>query len=162
MQMPEHAEVKLDEASRDALVLLADLTARGRTPVARDHRHEIEHEPSIETPGRLIKQLQLLAAARARLDGRDHFNERDLALAHRVAFDSIAPASRLNILRRLLTNGPATPEELGDATQVSVSTRRRVLGDLVVLGLVEKHPKDHRYAATDLARRAWDACAPTA
>jgi hypothetical protein len=60
----------LSEPMLDAIAALAEFTAMARSPVLLDQHGEIDYIPAPEGPGRLAKQLALLAQALAAVRGQ--------------------------------------------------------------------------------------------
>src|SRR5262249_14423264 len=103
--------------------------------------------PVVEGPARAVKQLHMIAAARARIDGRAVISSQDIALAKRVAWDSV-PILRARVLAAVLKLPRATVEQVeANVQRGAVTPIRRALEDLYVLGLVRREGnKAHRYS----------------
>jgi hypothetical protein len=114
-----------------AIAATAELIARGRTAVERERDDRIEYEPEPEGATRLAQQFCQLAKGSARLESREYVDAADLALVHRVAFDTLHP-HRTAVLRALVKGDRA------DAAKLAPTTLRRVLEDLQMVGLTDK------------------------
>lgn len=124
----------------DALVALAVLAAQARSPVFFDHRGEIDFVPPPESPGRIAKQLGLLAQALAIVRGQPRVDEHAYATVARVASDTM-PAQRRTMLTAVLK--PPTQKStttIAEATGYPTVTTRRYLQELTALDLVTRIP----------------------
>lgn len=137
----EIQSVKIPEDVEDMLVVLADLTAKGRAGVPRDgYLRTIQYTPQAETPARLAKQLATLGRALAILGGQSEVGARELAILRKVALDSML-RQRVTVVRalsRLARYEWATTQEVMEQTQVPARTAKELLEDVWVLGLAER------------------------
>lgn len=143
------AGIALSDEHRDELARWAVFLATARAPVPRDpYRRDIIETPVVEGPARAVKQLHMIAAARARLEGRAVISSQDVALARRIAWDSV-PSLRARVLAAVLETPGAIVEQVEADVQPGAATPiRRALEDLYVLGLVRREgSKAHRYSA---------------
>lgn len=142
----------------EPLITLTDIVTRARSGVARDFQtRDILYLPEPEAPTRLAKQIaQLMAAALAiGVDEAEAWR-----LAQKVGWDSV-PAVRSAVIRLLsrYEGESLTLAELQEKTGLPETTVRRVVEDLVVLGLVtrRKDPSGKWLVAEAvLARDYWD------
>jgi hypothetical protein len=121
----------MDTKTKRAFAALGEIIAVGRTHVERDRadQRSILYDPDPEGNTRLAQQLAQVAKGSARLEGRDSVNDTDIAIAHRVAFDTLLPA-RAAVLRAIASG--QRPNE-GESSR---STAWRALRDLEDLGMV--------------------------
>jgi hypothetical protein len=142
----------------EPLITLADIVTRARSGVARDYQsREILYLPEPEAPTRLAKQIaQLMAAALAiGVDEAEAWR-----LAQKVGWDCV-PAVRTALVRLLwrMEGDALTRAQLQEETGLPETTVRRVVEDLVVLGLAEQR-KDASGKwlvwQSDLAGAYWD------
>jgi hypothetical protein len=113
----------------------AELIAIGRTPIRRDRDEEIDYIPEAEGATRLAQQFSQLAKGSARLELRDRVDAMvDLALVHRVAFDTLPP-QRAAVLRAVLRGDSAADSGL------KRHARDRAVKDLTELDMLDDHGK---------------------
>jgi hypothetical protein len=112
-----------------AIAATAEIVARGRTAVRRERNDDVEYSPEPESATRLAQQLCQLAKGSARLEGRAVVTDDDLAIVHRVAYDTLPP-HRAVILRAILKGQSAEKVDLPR------TTRRRAIEDLEHVGLI--------------------------
>jgi hypothetical protein len=126
----------------DGLAALADFTARARSPVIFNQRGDIELLPGIEGPGRLAKQLYLLAQALAIVRDEPSVGLVTYATVVQVAHDTL-PGPRQVTLAAVLDRADQAGQEIS-TTQVAVatnyptSTARRYMQELAGVGLVDR------------------------
>lgn len=148
--------LELAEQFTEPLITLADMVTRARSGVARDYQtRDILYLPEPEAPTRLAKQIaQLMAAAVA--IGVDE--EEAWRLAHKIGWDSV-PAVRSAVIRLLSwqDGNELTRAELQEKTGLPETTIRRVVEDVVVLGLAEQRKDGGKWLVreSDLARDYW-------
>jgi hypothetical protein len=121
----------------ERLVDLAELVARGRSPVVRDgYRREIELVPDSEAPGRVVGALARTLTG-LRLIGVD---EREAwRLTTKTGLDSM-PAARRRALEYLVARAEADTTTTDVATELGHPTRttHRTLEDLAAHGVVQR------------------------
>jgi hypothetical protein len=93
--------ILIEHQHLDALQALANIAARLRSPVMRDHSHIIQGTPHTEVGTRLVKQLKRLMVALANVRGTLCSTHSDYFTARRVALDTV-PRYRLDIVDALL------------------------------------------------------------
>jgi hypothetical protein len=130
----------LPERFTEPLITLADIVTRARSGVARDRQtRDILYLPEPEAPTRFAKQIaQLMAAALAiGVDETEAWR-----LAEKVGWDSV-PAVRSAVICLLAryADEPLAYSDLEEKTGLPKTTVRRVVEDLVVLGLAS-HQKE--------------------
>lgn len=124
----------------EAIAALAEFTALARSPVLLDPRGEIDYIPAPEGPGRLAKQLALLAQALAAMRSEPEVGVASYLTVFQVAQDTL-PAQRRVMLEALLDPdrfGPATTTDVAEATRYPTTTARRYLQELAAIRLVER------------------------
>jgi len=156
----EHApqSIRTTAADIEVVVTVADVLARLRSPVARDRARIVIHTPEPEGPPRVAKVLLKIVRAVASLRGHTDIQPEDMALAKRVVKDSV-PSVRVQVLNALLSVGPvvqaAATEEVRNAINLPLSTTRRTLEDLHMLGVVKKaRGKPERWWVSEEQRTA--------
>lgn len=151
--------IALSDEHETELARWATYLATARTPVIRDpYGREIVETPVVEGPARAVKQLHQFAAARARLDGRTAIEDVDIALARRIAWDSV-PLVRARVITSVLKRRATLITEVADDVQrLGTTMIRRCLEDLYALGLLdrEKYGDSYRYVPS----QALDGIAP--
>lgn len=151
--------LELPDRFTDPLITLADIVTRARSGVARDYQtRDILYLPEPEAPTRLAKQIAQLMAAALTI-GVDEGEA--WRLAQKVGWDSV-PAVRSAVIRLLSRQdgGELTRAELQERTGLPETTVRRVVEDLVVLGLADQRKgEDGRWhiRESSLAHVYWDA-----
>jgi hypothetical protein len=129
--------LELPERFTEPLVRLADIVTRARSGVARDYQtRDILYLPEPEAPTRLAKQIAQLMAAALTI-GVDETEA--WRLARKVGWDPV-PAVRVAVIRLLSRQdgNELTFADLEEKTGLPSTTVRRVVEDLVVLGLVDQ------------------------
>ena len=118
---------------------LAEFTALARSPVFFDRRTgEIDLIPEPEAPGRLAKQLVLLARALAVVRQESAVTLETYTTVVNVANDTL-PAPRQAVLQAVKqAPEPATTTEIGTATDYPTSSARRYLQELAAHKLVTR------------------------
>jgi hypothetical protein len=141
----------------EALVMLADLATRCRSPVERDPRdREIELVPQPEAAARMQEVLVQLVRG-LRVIGVDNY---DIGrLAGQVALDSMTKARRSIVelllgLQRMIT---PTAAVIADTLGMPTPVVSRTLQDLAAHKVVERHAdkQGHRWAASEWLRDRW-------
>ena len=118
--------------------------ARGRTTVPRDrYTKEIERRPTIESPVRIMKQLQYIGYVLQDI-GTDRLTQRHIML--RFVYDAL-PTNRRAILNTIChskKNG-ILAGEIRDHTQVGNSTIRRAIEDMLVLNIIHRDADNYLF-----------------
>ena len=120
---------------RDPLIALAQLVARARSPVDRDHQGELRLVLDAEAPTRIVKMLTQLWRASGLL-GLDRASA--WHLVRRVGLDSIPKLRRsiLDYLARVLATPSTT--EVAEYVEHPTRTTRRALEDLAAHRVVRR------------------------
>lgn len=154
--------LELPERFTDPLIALADIVTRARSGVARDYQsRDILYLPEPEAPTRFAKQIAQLMAAAIKIGVPE---ERAWRLARKTAWDSV-PAVRSAVIHMLsrAEGMSLSYAELEERTGLPSTTVRRVVEDLVVLGLADRRKEGDAANArwliseSGLARYYWDA-----
>jgi hypothetical protein len=136
-EIPTDTEPEISYEDRMHISLLAETTARARTPVPRNYFTRIVTSmPEVEGPMRLAGQLSQLARGLALFRGRTTVVEDDLDVLNLMAFCSL-PRERRRILEHLDFNGE-TVRDFANRMNVPASLVGRAFQDLTLLTLVEK------------------------
>ncbi len=142
----------------DQIIALANVTTWARSGVERDgYGRDIISVPELEAPARFAKQLSALVSA---LSIIGHGEDSALALARRVAADSMPPTRR-EAVSLLLAAGELTTPEVADGLDLPKTTTERVLEDLTALKLVERQAgaggpgRAHRWHVSEKAAELW-------
>jgi hypothetical protein len=144
---------QLPTALRNAIAETADIVALARTAVVRDRNtRELESLPQPEGATRIAQQLCQLAKGSARLELRAFVDLDDIAVVHRVAFDTIPPV-RAAVLRAL-ASGKTHDCASRDGAAIPRTTRNRATDDLVVLGLIAEDRGEFTPEGLEMFRRA--------
>lgn len=121
----------LPEEMLETIAAFSQILARLRGQVFRDREQLVSDHPVIEDSYRIHKQLCTIAAAHAALWHRTP-QEQDLAIAKRVALDSI-PLLRRLIFNALLPMAAVSTAEISTVTDLPYSTVAYHIQDLLAL-----------------------------
>jgi hypothetical protein len=129
----------MSDAIKEAVASLAEFTALARSQVMFDARGEIDYIPAPEGPGRLAKQLCLLAEALAAIRGGERVGIGDYLTLSQVAQDTL-PAQRRTMMEVLLASERAalTTTDVATATRYPTNSARRYLQELAAIRLVDR------------------------
>ena len=135
--------LELPDRYTEALITLVDIVTRARTGVARDRQtRDILYLPEPEAPTRLAKQIAQLMAAMIVI-GVDEAEA--WRLAQKVGWDSV-PAVRSAVMRLLSRHDEELSRaDLIEKTGLPETTVRRVVEDLVVLGLAKLRKDNNKW-----------------
>ncbi|MEE8256761.1 MAG: hypothetical protein V3R60_02625 [Acidobacteriota bacterium] len=132
---------EIPQEVEDIIVLLADLTAKGRAGVPRDgYDRQIQYTPDPETPARLAKQLALLGTGLAVVKGKIGVGTDELAVLRKVATATMIQ-QRVKVVRALAKLHSwewAETQAVMDETTIPARTCKELLEDCWVLKLVER------------------------
>jgi len=127
----------ISDKALDCLARVADLVARGRTPIKRDYEKKlIDSLVEPEGPARLAKAFRRLAESLALVRGHHEVTPDDLKTIRRVAEDTV-PKPRAAVYR-VLYRGAKSVQELVKLTGISNSAINRTLEELEMLELVQQ------------------------
>jgi len=127
----------MPDAIRDGIIALAQFTALARSPVFHDRRTgAIDLIPEPEGPGRLAKQLALLARALAIVRQEREVSLTTYLTVVQVANDTL-PAPRQVMLNAVKEQDvSASTSEIASATRYPTESARRYLEELAAVQLV--------------------------
>jgi hypothetical protein len=129
----------MSDSMGEGILALAEFTAKARSPVFFDRRNgDIDLIPEPEAPGRLTKQLSLLARALAVVRQETTVSLATYSTVCQVANDSL-PATRQVILQALLSReDPENTTKIAETTKYPTSSTRRFLQELTAVGPVNR------------------------
>jgi hypothetical protein len=133
---------ELPPAITEALAALAEFAALARSPVFFDARGEVELVPEPEAPGRLAKQLALLAQALSSVRHESVVSADTYLTVYQVAHDTMPAQRRLTL--DVLLNPPRpepTTTDVAEATHYPTQTARRHLQELAAVRLIDRLPE---------------------
>ncbi len=136
-------KIRLGDGIKERLFALVSLVAKGRTGVSRDRfTRTIDYFPQPEGTPRLLKQLWILGAGIATIQGKDEVDEEVFKVVKKVGRDSL-PAHRDRILQAMSTRGLSggnweTTKGLSRVLNCPSSTTRIYLEDLMMVGLLDR------------------------
>ena len=137
----EERTVGIAPEIEDAIVILADLTAKGRAGVPRDgYERRIQYQPEPETPARLAKQFTSLGRALAIIRDKAAVGPDEVVVLRKVAVDSMIQ-QRVKVVRALAKLPPwewAETSLAANETVIPTSTCKELLEDCWILGIVER------------------------
>jgi hypothetical protein len=137
----EERTVNITDEVENVIVVLADLTAKGRAGVSRDgYERLIQYDPEPETPARLAKQFALLGRSLVIIRGKEEVGPEELAVLRKVAVDSMIQ-QRVKVIRALAKLNPwewAETQAVMDETIIPARTCKELLEDCWTLKLVER------------------------
>jgi hypothetical protein len=161
IQIPHPQEIVIPDAIALRLEALVRLVIRARTGVLRDWygQREIIYVPDHEGPARLAKQLAMLLMALATLRGSREVSLEDYRIVFKVGLDSLHKLRR-QALELLTQEREWTTPEFAIAMGLSTHTARRVLEDLVAVGVARREKAGDYETAPDRwwldpEKRAW-------
>lgn len=141
---------ELPEEFFEYVVNLAQVVAYMRGVVERDrYTQQVMYKPAVEVGTRLAKQLAKLALGIAIYRGKMRIDWETYRLIRKVALDT-APDRVEEIIRRLwqlcpTKNDAAKTNDVSARTRLPVATCFRILQDLELLKLVDRHGKGNKY-----------------
>jgi len=133
--------VKVSEKAQDAIATLATFTTRLRTPVSRDrYSKDIDYLPEPEAPARFAKALVLLGKALAAVRGKSSVTGEELQVLAHIALACV-PSRRMAMLNALAAVEEGTTKAASLAANISTSSGKLILEDLMYLGAVDRWAK---------------------
>ncbi len=125
----------------DALIVLADLTAKGRAGVARDgYERTLQYKAEPEIPARLAKQLTVLGQGLAAVAGKTKVGSEELMVLRKVALHSMIQqrVALLRPLANLQAWETLTTAEVATEAVTPTRTVLELLEDCWTLGMVDR------------------------
>lgn len=133
--------VAVSEEAQDAIATLAAFTTRLRTPVSRDrYSKDIDYLPEPEAPARFAKALVLLGKALAAVRGKPSVTGEELQVLAHIALACV-PSRRMAMLNALAAVEEGTTKAASLAANISTSSGKLILEDLMYLGAVDRWAK---------------------
>jgi hypothetical protein len=150
IQIPNPQEITIPESIALRLEALVRLVIRARTGVLRDWygQKEIIYVPDHEGPARLAKQMAMLLMSLATLRGSREVSLDDYRIVFKVGLDSLHKLRR-QALELLTQEREWTTPEFAIAMGLSTPTARRVLEDLVAVGVARREKAGEYETAPD-------------
>lgn len=138
LYVPRCPEELVSVADESRLGAIADFVTLARSPVARDHKKELELVMASEGPARMVYSLQRLLCG-MRMIGVKH--DEALGLLSQASLGSL-PSLRRTLIKYMARaaegNGSVTVAEIREGVPYSDSMVRRALEDLEVHGIVQR------------------------
>jgi len=140
---PKIENIRISEEIEGKLISLACLIAQARTAVSRDRYHQtVTHLPETEGPARLVKQLWILGAGIATVQGKHEFDEGVYKIIKRIGTNSL-PKHRALILRTMwesliMSDKWETTRLISKLICTPTETVKRYLEDLWMVGLLNR------------------------
>ena len=126
----------LSDVVKQMLSALAVFTATGRSGVFTDWHGDLLYSPPPENPGRIAKQLTLLAEALAVVRAEAAISRETLLSVADVAYDSLPAPRRLTldalVALDLGSPTPPTTTEVATSLRLPTDTARRFQGDFAL------------------------------
>lgn len=156
LSVPRCPEELVSPADESRLGAIADFVTLARSPVARDHKKELELVMASEGPARMVYSLQRLLCG-MRMIGVEH--DAALGMLAHASLGSL-PSLRRTIIRYMARAaegvGAATVAEIREGVPYSDSMVRRALEDLEVHDIVQRTNGHQNYwSFTDGALDNW-------
>jgi hypothetical protein len=130
----------IDQDQKIYIAELADLVARGRTPIDHDNNgNVIQNKPSPEGAPRLAKAFHRLALSVATVRGNTSVSAADLRTLRRVAIDTVPPSR--SAVYQALCRRAETASDVAASTSLGRSLVNRTLQELEMLRLVDRQPQ---------------------
>lgn len=133
----------------DRLDNMSEITCIMRTQVHREAtgNREIRDIPQVEQTGRVGKSLPALVRYHSILHRRNYIDDSDMAIATRVAIDSI-PYTRSRIITAIPPSTGISASNLQDLLNISESTIKWNMDELIALGVIKE--------STNMAGRCYE------
>ena len=146
LDYPPIAQIVLSQGMRSRLASLATFACRARSAVIRNgYGGEISYIPVPEGPGRLAKQLNTLARGLAIIKGERRLSDATFDEVLSIGMDCIPPPRRQVLEALINAAGELTTTEVTDKTGYPVNSARRILEELMAIGLVDRKLNRNTY-----------------
>lgn len=140
---PKIENIRISDEIEKKLISLACFVAQGRTGISRDRMHKtVEYIPEAEGPARLTKQLWVLGAGIATVQGKDELDDGVYRVLKRIAMNSL-PKHRQIILKTMwettiMSSIWEPTKAIGKLINAPTETAKRYCEDLWMLNLLNR------------------------
>ncbi len=146
LDYPPIAQIVLGQGMSSRLASLATFACRARSAVIRNgYGGEISYIPVPEGPARLAKQLNTLARGLAIIRGEPRLSDGTFDEVLSIGMDCIPPPRRQVLESLVDTAGELTTTEVTDKTGYPVNSARRILEELMAIGMVDRKLNGNTY-----------------
>lgn len=150
--LPEIDSTRVPDGLKDALIDIADFTAKARSHVARNRNGEVQYPPRPEVGTRIGRELAKLLIALAAVHKKDQPEEAEMKIVRRVAEDCLPP-NRLRVVLAVKKRGkPCLLAEIEADTGLPGSTARRTVDDLLWLEVLDELEDEHGRVVYSMAK----------
>lgn len=138
---PKIENIRISEEIEKKLISLACFVAQGRTGISRDRMSKtVEYIPEAEGPARLTKQLWVVGAGIATIQGKDELDNDVYRILKRIAMNSL-PKHREIILKKMwdttiMSSVWETSKSISKLVNAPTETVKRYCEDLWMLNLL--------------------------
>ena len=137
-----------DAETLDQIAKLAVLVTKMRAVLPKQNQ-KYEGKPLVEDPTRIYMTLYGIVKCYAFIRGRTHVSPNELAVAFRIATDSV-PTERASVLHALINNhGTITSKKYSNLVEVSSATTYTRFDEMVRLGICEYAEKSSKTKPLD-------------
>jgi hypothetical protein len=137
-----------DAETLDQIAKLAVLVTKMRAVLPKQNQ-KYEGKPLVEDPTRIYMTLYGIVKCYAFIRGRTHVSPNELAVAFRIATDSV-PTERASVLHALINNhGSITSKKYSNLVEVSSTTTYTRFDEMVRLGICEYAEKSSKTKPLD-------------
>ena len=137
-----------DAETLDQIAKLAVLVTKMRAVLPKQNQ-KYEGKPLVEDPTRIYMTLYGIVKCYAFIRGRTHVSPNELAVAFRIATDSV-PTERASVLHALINNhGTITSKKYSNLVEVSSATTYTRFDEMVRLGICEYTEKSSKTKPLD-------------
>lgn len=138
--------ISLNPKMKNRLASLATYVCRARSAVIRDgYKQEITYIPVPEGPARLAKQLNTLVRGLAIVKGEAEVSDASFEEVAQIGMDCIPPPRRQALDTLIEVKGEMETHGVSEKTGYPVNSVRRILEELMAIGLVQRTLNDNTY-----------------
>lgn len=146
LEYPAISTITLSADMKSRLKYLATYACRARSAVVRDgYKQEITYIPVPEGPARLAKQLNTLARGLAIIKKESTPGSTTFDEVVEIGMDCIPPPRRQTLDALIGVNGELETAAISERTGYPVNSVRRILEELMAIGLVRRVLRDGTY-----------------
>ena len=146
LDYPPISRIVLSQDMKFRLASLATFACRARSAVIRSgYGGEISYIPVPEGPARLAKQLNTLARGLAIITGETEVSETTFNEILDIGLDCIPPQRRQMLDTLINASDELVTTDLTDATGYPVNSARRILEELMAVGMVDRKLNGNTY-----------------